>query len=186
MLPQSSDFQVVHLMSRIVILGNAGGGKSTLARKIGEQRGLAHFEIDRLLWQEGWIPAPIEIYSEQHAQIISGDNWIIDGLGHRNSIPARLDRATEIILIDMPIWMHFWLAAERQITWHSGELQHSPGGLSTMPPTRELFRTIWDIEQDWMPGIRTLCTSADRAGKKLTHLRSVDELDRFTEGSGAS
>lgn len=168
-------------MSRIVILGNAGGGKSTLARKIGKQRHLAHFEIDKVLWQEGWVPAPIEVYSEQHTKIISGENWIIDGLGHLNSIPARIDRATEIILIDMPLWMHFWLAAERQIAWHSGELQHSPGGLATMPPTRELFRTIWEIEQDWMPGIRAMCANADKTGKKLIRICSVEELDKFTE-----
>lgn len=171
------------MMSRIVFLGNAGGGKSTLARKMGEQRGLVHFEIDKLLWREGWVAAPMDIYSEQHKQIISGENWIIDGLGHRDSIPARIDRATEIILIDMPLWMHFWLAAERQITWHSGELQHSPGGLSSMPPTRDLFRTIWEIDQDWMPGIRAMCTDAEKAGKKLIRICDVDELERFTQGS---
>jgi adenylate kinase family enzyme len=38
-------------MSRIAIIGNAGGGKSTLARKLAKQRGLRHIEIDRLLWQ---------------------------------------------------------------------------------------------------------------------------------------
>jgi len=171
------------MMSRIVILGNAGGGKSTLARKMGEQRGLAHFEIDKLLWREGWIPAPIDIYSERHRQIISGENWIIDGLGHRDSIPVRIDRATEIILIDMPIWMHFWLAAERQIAWHSGDLQHSPGGLSAMPPTRDLFRTIWEIERDWMPGVRAMCADAERGGKMLTRICNLEELQRFTEES---
>lgn len=168
-------------MSRIAILGNAGGGKSTLASKLGERRAIPHFEIDGLLWREGWIPTPIETYIEQHELILSGENWIIDGLGHKDSIPARIDRATEIILIDMPLWMHFWLAAERQIAWQSGKLEHAPGGLSAMPPTRDLFRTIWDIEQDWMPGIRRLCAEAHDAGKTLTRIGSVDELDAFAQ-----
>lgn len=30
-------------------------------------------------------------------------------------VAARLERATEIVVIDLPLWMHFWLAAERQI-----------------------------------------------------------------------
>ncbi|MFS8050058.1 adenylate kinase [Rhizobium sp. BR 314] len=164
-------------MSRIVILGNAGGGKSTLARRLAERHGLSHFEIDKLLWLEGWIPAPVDTYSERHRQIISGDNWILDGLGHRDSIASRIDRATHIVLIDMPLWMHFWLAAERQIAWSSGELQHTPGGLSAMPPTRDLFRTIWEIDQGWMPGIRSLCDNAARAGKKLVRICSVEELE---------
>lgn len=113
-------------MSRITILGNAGGGKSTLARKLSERHAIPHFEIDRLLWQEGWIPTPIETYAEQHERILSGENWVIDGLGHKNSIPARINRATEIILIDMPLWMHFWLAAERQIAWQSGTIETRP------------------------------------------------------------
>jgi len=37
-------------MSRIVIIGNAAGGKSTLARKLAIARKLRHIEIDRLLW----------------------------------------------------------------------------------------------------------------------------------------
>jgi len=168
-------------MSRIAILGNAGGGKSTLARKLGERHAVPHFEIDRLLWREGWVQAPLEAYLEQHQRIISGENWVIDGLGHRSSISARIDRATEIILIDIPLWVHFWLAAERQLAWQSGRLEHAPGGLAAMPPTRDLFRTIWEIEQDWMPSLRRLCAKAHDAGKTLIWIRSIDELNAFTE-----
>ena len=168
------------LMSRTVILGNAGGGKSTLARKIARHRGLPHFEIDKFLWLEGWIPAPMETYASKHAEVISGDAWVIDGVGHWGSIPARVNRATEIILIDMPLWIHFWLAAERQIAWASGELTDSPGGLSAMPPTRDLFRAIWDIDQEWMPRIRTLCLAATKDGKVLHHIRDVDALEAFS------
>jgi adenylate kinase family enzyme len=42
-------------MLRVVILGNSGGGKSTLARHLAERRGFRHVEIDRLLWQHGWV-----------------------------------------------------------------------------------------------------------------------------------
>ena len=48
-------------MSRIVIIGNAGGGKSTLARTLAKQRGLRHVEIDRLFWQEGWQLTPDDV-----------------------------------------------------------------------------------------------------------------------------
>lgn len=168
-------------MLRIAILGNAGGGKSTLARKLGERHAIPHFEIDRLLWQEGWVPAPLETYVAQHERILSEDDWVIDGLGHQSSIPARIDRATKIILVDMPLWMHFWLAAERQIAWQSGNLEHTPGGLSAMPPTRDLFRTIWEIEQDWMPDIRRMCIEAEISGKRLTLIRSIDELDALVK-----
>src|ERR1700742_371255 len=115
-------------MSRICIVGNSGGGKSTLARHLAATRGLPHVEIDRLYWQPDWSVTPSDIYEQQHAQIIDSDKWIIDGGGALASIPPRLNRATEIFLIDMPLWMHFWLAAERQIAWATGTIEHPPSG----------------------------------------------------------
>ena len=85
---------------------------------------------------------------------------MIDGLGQKASIPERIDRATEIILVDMPIWMHFWLAAERQIAWATGTLDHSPGGIAQMASTEHLFRTIWEVDRTWMPNLRALCARA--------------------------
>jgi adenylate kinase family enzyme len=166
-------------MTRIVVIGNAGGGKSTLARGLAQRRGLTHVEIDRLLWREGWVLTPEALYRCQHQEIIEQDRWVIDGLGRQDSIAPRIGRATEIILIDMPLWMHFWLAAERQIAWARGDLDHTPGGISQMPPTEHLFRTIWEVDQAWMPGIRVLCTEAETKGKIVTRLTSVDELNAF-------
>lgn len=166
-------------MSRIVVIGNAGGGKSTLARKLALARGFQHVEIDRLLWQDGWKLTPIDVYMRQHEDIIASDGWVIDGLGEQTSIPGRIARATELILIDMPLWMHFWLAAERQIAWATGKLEHAPGGIAQMPPTQALFRTIWDVEQNWMPGVRKLCNEAEAQGKTITRLVNVDDLDRL-------
>jgi hypothetical protein len=166
-------------MPRVVIIGNAGGGKSTLARKIAERKGLKHVEIDRLLWQENWVLTPEEVYTRQHRQIIEQEDWLIDGLGRQALIAPRIGRATAVILIDMPLWMHFWLAAERQIAWASGALDHAPAGIRQMPPTKDLFRTIWEVDRAWMPGIRALCTEAETQGKIVTRLASVDELDAF-------
>lgn len=166
-------------MSRVVVIGNAAGGKSTLARKLAKRRRLPHVEIDRLLWLDGWVLSPADVYARQHREIIDQDAWVMDGLGRQDSIAERIARATEIILIDMPLWMHFWLAAERQIAWASGKLEHTPGGIAQMPPTKGLFQTIWEVDQNWMPGIRALCSEADAQGKLVTRLTGVDELQAY-------
>jgi adenylate kinase family enzyme len=129
-------------MKQAVVIGNSGGGKSTLARRLSSAWACPQVEIDDPLWRPGWQLTPAEVYNAEHARLISGNDWIIDGLGRRDSIPARLDRATNIILIDMPLWIHFWLAAERQIEWSSGSIAHPPADLAGMPPTEALFRTI--------------------------------------------
>jgi adenylate kinase family enzyme len=169
-------------MKRAVIIGNSGGGKSTLARKLASTWKCDHVEIDGLLWQSGWQLAPIEIYNAEHARLIATENWIIDGLGRLDSIPGRLARATDIVLIDMPLWMHFWLAAERQIRWSTGAIENPPAGLTEMPTTEALFRTIWEVDQNWMPEIRRLVALEEQWGKRIFRLGSVTDLNGF-EGS---
>lgn len=143
------------------------------------QRDLPYVEIDAVLWLPGWRQATDERFDAAHARIVADDRWLIDGLGRLESIPARLDRAGEIILIDMPLWMHFWLTAERQIAWATGKLKNPPAGLTDMVPTEATFRTLWDVEQEWMPEARRLVDAQEKAGKRILRIASVAELDRF-------
>jgi adenylate kinase family enzyme len=164
---------------RTVVIGNSGGGKSTLARRLASTSKCDHVEIDGLLWQPGWELTPADVYNAEHARLIAGENWIIDGLGRLDSIPERLARATDIILVDMPLWMHFWLAAERQIRWSTGAIENPPAGLTKMPATETLFRTIWEVDRDWMPEIRRLIVLEEQRGRRIARLNSIADLDRY-------
>jgi adenylate kinase family enzyme len=168
------------VMERVAVIGNSGGGKSTLARRLASLLRRPCVEVDALLWQPGWRLTPAETYEAEHARLIARERWIIDGLGRRESIPQRLSRASAIVLIDMPLWMHFWLAAERQLQWASGELDHPPAGVAQMPRTEALFRTIWEVDQTWMPEIRRLVALEEARGKSVWRLASVSDLENFS------
>jgi len=170
-------------MARIVIIGNAGGGKSTLARKLAERRGLPLTEIDRLYWKPGWAMAPDDEYETAHAQAIGGEAWVIDGLGRLESLAQRFARATGIVLVDMPLWMHFWLIAERQIAWATGTLAYPPGGIPEMPSTEAMFSAAWETERDWMPTIRALCDAAEREGKPVERIGDVTALNDYARAA---
>lgn len=169
-------------MASIVVIGNAAAGKSTLARHLARRHELPLIEVDRLLWQQGWQLKPAADYARGHAEIIAQDKWVIEGLGRQDSIAERLAHSTEIVLIDMPLWMHFWLAAERQIAWTQGRLDDPPAGAAEMPPTRELFRTMWEVDQAWLPELRSMCAEAELEGKAVTRLASVEDIDGLSEG----
>lgn len=134
--------------------------------------------MDKLLWNPGWVLAPPEIYNAKHSAAIAGEAWIIEGLGSQGSIPARISRATEVVLIDLPLWVHFALAAERQSNWH--RQGSPPAGLGTKPPTMALFETMWEVDQNWLPAIRELCAKAGQT-KKVTRLCSLAEIDAYCE-----
>ncbi|WP_349775075.1 AAA family ATPase [Frigidibacter sp. SD6-1] len=42
-------------MQRIMIIGQPGAGKSTLAAALGQRTGLPVIHIDHIHWQPGWI-----------------------------------------------------------------------------------------------------------------------------------
>jgi|AraplaMF_Col_mMF_1032025.scaffolds.fasta_scaffold00069_63 adenylate kinase family enzyme len=169
-------------MARILIIGNAGGGKSVLARKIAAKRGLPYREIDTITWKPGWQPYSEGEYEAAHAKLIAEENWVLDGLGWTETLPERFARATEIILIDMPIWMHFWLAAERQFQWAQGKLENPVAGIAEMPPTRAMFQALWETDQEMAPVFRRLTDQAEREGKPVTRIASVEALDAFAAG----
>jgi adenylate kinase family enzyme len=167
-------------MARILIIGNAGGGKSVLARKLAKKRGLPYREIDAITWKPGWEAYSQAEYEAAHAKLIAEENWVIDGLGWTETLPERFDRATEVILIDMPIWMHFWLAAERQFQWMQGKLENPVGGIAEMPTTRGMFQALWETDQEMAPVFRRLTDEAERSGKPVTRITSVEELIAYS------
>jgi hypothetical protein len=174
-------------MERVAVIGNSGGGKSGLARRLARRFALPYFELDALLWRPGWVLAPLAEYERSHNEIVAQDRWIADGLGARESIRPRLARATDIVLIDLPLWVHYWLAAERQIAWATGAITDPPGGIREMPPTEGLFRNICEIDQNWMPDIRQLAAAEADRGKALIHIHSLAELGAFAaDGTGSA
>lgn len=56
------------------VIGNAGGGKSTLARLVAEARDIPYVEIDRLLWRPDWQPVDTDSYEIAHDLAVSQPN----------------------------------------------------------------------------------------------------------------
>ena len=81
-------------MRRVVILGCAGSGKTTLARTMGERLSLPVIHLDTLL---GWGPCAPEAYREKLAAAIAG----AAGLPDHESPPQSLRRAQPVPLPEM-------------------------------------------------------------------------------------
>src|SRR2546430_11892323 len=101
-------------MRRIAVIGNGGGGKSTLARALGKHLGIPVHEVDEVQWLPGWRRAPLD----EVAPILEGwaanDSWIIDGFGPWPGIDRRMGRAGTIVSVDPPLRTHLGLARQRQ------------------------------------------------------------------------
>ena len=162
---------------RIAIVGNGGGGKSTVAARLAASRELPYYSVDQVQWHPGWMAAP----SADVASVLDGwadePAWVIDGWGPWPSIERRLQRATRIIFVDFPLWAHFWLAAERQISIARGVPRADPiDGCDDTQITRRLFETIWRVDQEAKPELVRLVERYQH-GKVYEHITSPDLLD---------
>ena len=61
------------------------------------------------------------------------------------------------------------------------QLAAPPAGLAELAPTRALFRTMWEVDGHWLPGIRELCRQAEAEGKKVARLHSLEAIEAFAQ-----
>ena len=66
-------------MRRIVIVGTAGSGKTTLAHQLGTRLNIPAVELDALYWDANWTPAPFAVFRERTERALNGDAWVVDG-----------------------------------------------------------------------------------------------------------
>lgn len=76
------------------------------------------------------------------------------------------------------MWVHCWLATERQIAWATGKLEYPPAGISEMVSTRGMFESLFETERDWMPEIRRLVDEAEAWGTPVRRITAYEELHR--------
>ena len=164
---------------RVCVLGNAGGGKSSLTRRLAKAHALPVHEVDRWQWTPDFQQVPEADYAAKHEAAIAGEGWIIDGMGTGPLIQARMARATDIVLIDLPMWQHYWLVAERQRQWHDIPEAERPGGGTEPPSTRDLFKMMDWIATQFMPRLRDWARAAEGPTTRLHHLRDIDEVAAF-------
>lgn len=92
------------LGSRICIMGPSNSGKSTLAKAISRKMSLPLIHLDQLhhLPDTKWVPRQPEEFYQLHAEAVSKEKWVIDG-NYTKCIHTRLERATGLILLDVPV-----------------------------------------------------------------------------------
>jgi adenylate kinase family enzyme len=165
-------------MTRVAVIGNAGGGKSTLCRALSQARRLPYFAIDQFQWRPGWQLVPEEEFAAAHDALLVQEAWIIDGFGPWPAAEKRFDLADTIVFVDLPLWRHFWWATKRQIAAIFRERADGPAGCPMLPVTFRLYRMMWWAHRELRPKILA-ALDARRTALQVIHIRSLRELAAF-------
>jgi adenylate kinase family enzyme len=150
---------------RIVILGCAGSGKTTLARQLGERTGAPVIYLDAM-WQahseENNVPAFRALLKQAHA----GDEWISDGNFALATFDIRLPRATLVIWLERS---RLYCASRAIMRVFKGGEPHRIGKLA------EVLAFIWKFDRVNRPRIEAtrLSHGPDVPVRRLTGGREI-------------
>jgi adenylate kinase family enzyme len=167
-------------MRRILIVGNSGGGKSTLARQLGDKLGLPVVHLDILYWKPGWVQSDDTAFRARVAEALKGPAWICDG-NFTSSYDQRMPLADTIIWIEQPRLLCL-VRAVRRIFAYRGRVRPdmAEGCREQFDP--DFYRFIWTFDREKKPQLEA-AIAAHGAQARLIRLRSDREIAAFLESA---
>jgi adenylate kinase family enzyme len=165
-------------MKRVAVFGNAGGGKSTLARQLAEITRLPLYVLDKLQFKDGGAAVPQDEYLELHRDLLAQETWIIDGYGDNTTIWERFGAADTLIYVDLSLPIHYWRVTKRLIKGLFADPEGWPKDSPLWSSTMSSYDVIPRCHRHMTPRYRQLVSDM-AASKRVAHLRSPREMAAF-------
>ncbi len=162
-----------------MVIGNGGGGKTTLARELAAAHGLPLFHVDSFQFRPGWERTPVEECDRILDGFAAQREWVIDGFGSRPCIERRMEAADTIVFVDFRLAVHYWWALKRQFASGRRPRSELPPGCpeSSVRHTCWLFRIMWRVHREFRPWF--LARLGRKSGAHVHRIRSPGEWRRF-------
>lgn len=163
-------------MRRVLVIGPGGAGKSTFSRRLGELLDIEVIHLDVQHWLPGWTEPPKDEWARRVAELVRGDEWIMDG-NFSGTLEVRLAACDTIVFLDLPRTLCVWRALKRLVMYREGQRPDMAEGCAeSFDP--KFLKWIWDYPRRTRPKVLRLLEENSRA-KSVHRLRSRAEVEGF-------
>ena len=165
-------------MDRVLIIGCSAGGKSTVARELGQILGIDVIHLDKLLWKPGCRLTEESKEPDEVRQLLDRPRWIMDG-NYTASLPIRLGAADTVVFIDYPRRLCLTRAFKR-LFMYLGRTRPDMGAGCPERLNFNFLRWIWNYPKHERPKLlQQLQSHANHA--LIVTLHSPKEADRWLD-----
>jgi adenylate kinase family enzyme len=165
-------------MKKVAVFGNAGGGKSTLAKRLADLTRLPLYPLDKIQFRAGGGKVPHEEYLKLHADLLRQEEWIIDGFGCVPSAWERFSKADTLVYVDLPLVTHGWFVTKRLIEGLFANPEGWPENSPIWSSTLSSYKVLWLCHRRLTPRYRQLVADAP-ASKRVYRVKSLTEMAAF-------
>ena len=157
-------------MKKILIIGCPGGGKSRFARELHKRTSLPLCHLDMLFWNADKTTVTREILCERVREVLSGDEWIIDG-NYSATLPMRLEACDTVFFLDMPTELCL-----RGVEKRRGQVRPDMPWIETEedPEFTEYIKSFKEVQRP-----KLLEIISQYPDKALTVFHSHEEIDAY-------
>lgn len=174
-------------MGRVMVIGNSGTGKSTLARTIAARYAIPHIELDAIFHQAGWTPLPVDRFRERVDAATAAADWVV--CGNYTAVRDILhDRVDTVIALILPRHVNMWRVlrrtflrtVRREELWN-GNRETLRNVLALHDKDRSILRWAWSAHPGKKAEILAMASDPAWSGR-ITVVRTDDERQRAVDG----
>ncbi len=162
---------------KILIIGNGGTGKSTLANKLGTELNIPVTHLDLLSWKDGFTPVPEEDFKRELSERFKRERMIIEGWAFQSTMHDRLLWADVIIYLKYPLEYCLNSVFNRNKEFNNKSYSYDPF-TGDREAHNHLYKTAVErVHLDYEPIVQEWLLESEIKSKPIYILTSIEQLN---------